>query len=356
MTDTTAEMPKNYLIGKTSVEVITTPNSDLKVVNSARVSMAKMKTEIDSKDEGLIRYLASHAHWTTFAHCRDTFGFWATYEQFGKLVMFLNRDAMTGMVYKKTGSYIFIRHSLWGWATMFKLIAEKGFTEFDMAGLATVLQALKKKYPISGNYVFSEKVESFFTIPKAPIVNVPTPIADDPYFKDYTLKISCPIFVARQDFKHMVGRVFNEVSRRYVSDAPDIYWPEQWREMAENVKQGSKKETCSWMYETVEFVVDEFGSKETTVSANDHVHEHLNTSVDLYNSMIENKVCSEQTRMILPQAMITEYYVTADLAAWNRFLNQRLDEHAQEEIRDLAKLVGDALTVAMNADNYDLFD
>ncbi len=44
------------------------PNPDLLVVNAARVSMGKRTEEIRDKDVRLIHYLATHNHWTPFAH------------------------------------------------------------------------------------------------------------------------------------------------------------------------------------------------------------------------------------------------------------------------------------------------
>lgn len=40
--------------------------------------------------------------------------------------------------------------------------------------------------------------------------------------------------------------------------------------------------------------------------------------------------------MILPQSMMTSYYVTGSLAAFARAYKLRTDEHAQKEIQDLA--------------------
>ena len=57
-----------------------------------------------------------------------------------------------------------------------------------------------------------------------------------------TLHVKAPIFVARQLGKHQVGMVWNEVSRRYVSDTPEFYVPDVWRKAADNVKQGSSDE------------------------------------------------------------------------------------------------------------------
>lgn len=50
------------------VEYIDHMGNDLTVVNAARVSFNKRKTEMDASDTKLINYLAKHAHWTPFSH------------------------------------------------------------------------------------------------------------------------------------------------------------------------------------------------------------------------------------------------------------------------------------------------
>jgi thymidylate synthase (FAD) len=50
------------------VEIMETFGSDLTVVNAARVSFHKEATEMTSKDEGLIKYLATHEHTSPFFH------------------------------------------------------------------------------------------------------------------------------------------------------------------------------------------------------------------------------------------------------------------------------------------------
>lgn len=47
--------------------------SDLSVVNAARVSFGKRKTEMDEKDAKLIKYLANHKHMSPFRHVVFTF-------------------------------------------------------------------------------------------------------------------------------------------------------------------------------------------------------------------------------------------------------------------------------------------
>ena len=109
----------------TQVTLIDKMGSDLSVVNSARVSFAKQHNTMQDNDERLIKYLATHNHWSPFGHASLQF------------------------------------------------------------------------------------------------------------------RIKAPIFVARQLVKHQVGLIWNEVSRRYVSDDPEFFIPFLWREKHENKKQGS---------------------------------------------------------------------------------------------------------------------
>lgn len=157
-----------------------------------------------------------------------------------------------------------------------------------------------------------------------------------------TMREKVPIFVARQRFKHMVGFTYNEVSRRYVDDAPEFYKPDVWRKAAENKKQGSSNEVIeelSWPNDYPEYEGDDV-IKTSIHEEYKHLIEYVET---LYKTMIENKVAPEQARMILPQSMYTEYYVTGSLAAWARAYKLRIDPHAQKEIQDLAKMWGDVI-------------
>ena len=50
------------------VTLIDKMGSDLTIVNAARVSFGKQKTEMSAGDEKLIKYLAKHNHWSPFGH------------------------------------------------------------------------------------------------------------------------------------------------------------------------------------------------------------------------------------------------------------------------------------------------
>ena len=139
-----------------------------------------------------------------------------------------------------------------------------------------------------------------------------------------TLRESVPIFVARQRFKHVVGFTYNEVSRRYVDEPPEFYMPEEWRNRpAGSVKQGSGN-----------------GHVDTLLFSSIYA-EFIKNAKATYENMIACGIAPEQARMVLPQSMVTSYYVTGSLAAFARAYKQRIDSHAQLEIQYLAKQWGD---------------
>jgi thymidylate synthase (FAD) len=136
--------------------------------------------------------------------------------------------------------------------------------------------------------------------------------------------IRAPIFVARQLAKHQVGLVWNEVSRRYVSDTPDTWKPEMWRKVADDKKQGSMEEP----------VQSESLISKMYVEVMIHC---LNT----YEIMIDSGVCPEQARAVLPQSTYTEWYWTGSLYAFSRVCKLRLAKDAQAETRQVADQISE---------------
>lgn len=117
----------------------------------------------------------------------------------------------------------------------------------------------------------------------------------------------------------MVGFTYNEVSRRYVDDEPEFYKPDVWRSKASNKKQGSSDEVVE---DTDEWAIE--------------VLHEAECALDLYKNLLTAGVCPEQARMVLPQSMYTEYYVTGSLAAWARAYKLRSSTDSQKEIQELA--------------------
>lgn len=154
-----------------------------------------------------------------------------------------------------------------------------------------------------------------------------------------TMREKVPIFVARQRFKHMVGFTYNEVSRRYVSDEPEFYIPDVWRSKPEgSIKQGSGDNTITELELDEHVVWDDITSPKLTTPIKETYEMLVQHAQQIYRLMIDNGVAPEQARMVLPQSLYTEYYVSGSLPAWARAYKLRSDGHAQKEIRDLADM------------------
>ena len=148
-----------------------------------------------------------------------------------------------------------------------------------------------------------------------------------------TMRYTVPIFVARQEFKHIVGFTRNEVSRRYVDDTPEFYVPEVWRSRPEgSVKQGSGGT-----------IIDSYATHPKTWGVKNDYDVLIRYSLATYKHLLRQGVAPEQARMVLPQSMYTSYYITGSLAAFARMVKQRSDPHAQVEIQELAKMVSEVI-------------
>jgi thymidylate synthase (FAD) len=137
--------------------------------------------------------------------------------------------------------------------------------------------------------------------------------------------IKAPIFVARQLVKHKFLR-WNEVSRRYVDDLPEIYHPEKWRGRSADKKQGSEG-----------FITQMETRSDQTV---DHFYRiQCINALDVYHDAIATGVCPEQARMILPQSTMTEWYWSGSLDAFIDMCNLRCKPDTQYETRLVADYV-----------------
>jgi thymidylate synthase (FAD) len=140
-----------------------------------------------------------------------------------------------------------------------------------------------------------------------------------------TLRMSAPVPIRTQCFKHKAGFVENEESRRYIQSSPILYVPDEFREAAESVKQGSAGP----------HIISRFWKKQ--------YKKHCDAMIDMYDSMILAGVCPEQARFVLPQGCLVNWVWTGSLAAYARFYNLRTDPHAQKEVQMLAEMVGEII-------------
>ena len=140
------------------------------------------------------------------------------------------------------------------------------------------------------------------------------------------LHIKAPISIRTQLYKHKVGFVENEVSRRYVKDEPEIYNP-RWRSApTDGAKQGSS-----------DFMMG-------TTFMDDFYQDIVEESLSCYEELLANGVAPEQARFVLPQGTYTEWWWTGSLAAYARVCKLRSDPHAQWEVREYSTAISNIIS------------
>jgi thymidylate synthase (FAD) len=311
-------------MAKISAEYIDHGNDDLTVVNAAKVSFNKQSDVMSDRETGLINYLATHNHWTPFAHCRFTFVAPVNTVLTG---LPYASELRTGLVISNGGAKV--RHSFYGWVQLIRSGHVNPIYEGNLR------EQLVQAMPVSCAAFGLNSWGPFSDDPQLKIITREQ--ETDERFIDHTLRETIPIFTARQRFKHVVDTSYNEVSRRYVSDIPEFFFPEAWRGAPTNgAKQGSSETEVFTMTmgDYGENYTDEIGAIYSAFLENCGM---------LYNSMIKSGIAPEQARMVLPQSMMTSYYVTSSLISWRRSYALRTDAHAQSEIRDLAVMWGDLI-------------
>lgn len=137
-----------------------------------------------------------------------------------------------------------------------------------------------------------------------------------------SFRISTSISMARQLFRHQVGLIPNETSRRYVTDEPTFDLPEELRKapLRGQSKQGSSEA----------FVAEQ------SKRIHDLMVAFCTDAVKLYDQFLMAGVAPEQARLILPMALVTEWIWTGSLMAFIRVCKDRLAPDAQAETRAVA--------------------
>lgn len=141
-----------------------------------------------------------------------------------------------------------------------------------------------------------------------------------------TLRMSAPVPIRTQCFKHKQGFVENEESRRYISSRPDIYVPDEFR----SAPDGSVKQGSGDRHRHSDIVRREY----VRVSG---------ICIEYYEQWVKDGVCPEQARFILPQGCIVNWIWTGNLASFARFYNERTYDNAQKETKYLAEAVSEII-------------
>jgi thymidylate synthase (FAD) len=140
----------------------------------------------------------------------------------------------------------------------------------------------------------------------------------------FRFHIRCPIFVAREWFRHRIGS-FNEFSMRYAKATDDFYVPEPGDVRTQVGKPGAYR---------FEPVPDEL-AEETRRELDALYREAYAT----YARLVEKGVARELARAVMPVGAYTQFYWTVNARALMNFVSLRNAEFAQREIRRYGEAV-----------------
>jgi thymidylate synthase (FAD) len=140
----------------------------------------------------------------------------------------------------------------------------------------------------------------------------------------FRFHIRCPIFVAREWFRHRIGS-FNEFSMRYAKATDDFYLPEPEDVRTQIGKPGA------YRFETVDAELAEETREELEAVYRD--------AYAAYARLVEKGVARELARSVIPVGAYTQFYWTVNARALMNFVSLRNAEFAQLEIRRYAEAV-----------------
>ena len=134
----------------------------------------------------------------------------------------------------------------------------------------------------------------------------------------FRFHVRCPIFVAREWFRHRIGS-FNEFSMRYAKATDDFYVSGRGRPQP----GGQAGRPCS--FEPVE--------PELAERTREEAQAVYDLAYATYTRLVEEGVARELARSVLPVGAYTEFYWTVNARALMNFVSLRAAETAQREIR-----------------------
>ena len=140
----------------------------------------------------------------------------------------------------------------------------------------------------------------------------------------FRFHVRCPLFVAREWFRHRVGS-FNEFSMRYAKASDDFYVPEPEDVRTQVGKPGA------YSFEPVD---DELAER-----TREELREVYDHAFATYERLVEAGVARELARAVLPVGAYTEFYWTINARSLMNFVSLRAAETAQREIRRYADAV-----------------
>lgn len=151
-------------------------------------------------------------------------------------------------------------------------------------------------------------------------------------------RITCPIFVERQLFKHQVGLTANSISGRYVDFEDNYYMINDFRIQSKSSKQGSDGNLELNENDKAEIIM----------------YNHIQISKTAYQELLKLGVTKEQARALLPLCLETTFIWTGSLLAYINFWKLRITRDTQAETMQIAMDMLLELKLRSNCFQYSL--
>ena len=151
---------------------------------------------------------------------------------------------------------------------------------------------------------------------------------------NFTFEIETSRAIGRQILRHSSLK-FQEHSQRYSNKVS--FEPIELRK-EDKINRQSSTEIFNPLINNTWLIDDKYN-----MLANESINDLLEKINSLYLELLSKGIAKECARMILPECTTTTLSANGTLRSWLSFLNVRLDEHAQKEIRIIANLIANEL-------------
>ena len=144
----------------------------------------------------------------------------------------------------------------------------------------------------------------------------------------FTFEVQAPIFVFRQWHRHRTWS-FNEVSARY-TELPELFYIPEVSQITTQSKSNKQMRTDE-IHPEAEHIQDDISGM-------------CRHAFNMYRKLLQSGCPRELARGVLPMNTFSRMFATVDLHNLLHFLNLRLHEHAQYEIRVYAQAMLELIT------------
>jgi len=172
------------------------------------------------------------------------------------------------------------------------------------------------------------------------------------------LFIKCPMDLWRQWIRHRTASV-NEYSTRYSEALEEtaVTSPDAWRLQNKGNRQGSTGTLVEWPTDAEgrRYSPSDRGGTpgEYLTDCEKELHE---MAKDVYKERLIYGIAREQARKDLPLSTYTQAYWKIDAHNLFHFLALRMDKHAQLEIREYAKFIGENIVAKWLPHSWEAFN